>query len=106
MAEQPTFLELIDAYATATAEARTAQNLGDIEHREREVFTSRTEIERRLNLAGADHFLAWRHHLDNDEWSRKRQAKMVRRANHPEEFSKIWGPPDPEVVKHSREDWT
>ena len=43
-----TLLELIDAHATAIAEAHTAENLGDIEHWEREAFKLRAEVERRL----------------------------------------------------------
>ena len=71
------FLELIDAHATATAEARTAQNLSDIEHWVRETFTLRAEIERRINLAGADHHLAIWCHLEGGERSRDRQRNLL-----------------------------
>jgi len=72
-----TLLELIDAHATAIAEAHTAENLGDIEHWEREAFKLRAEVERRLKLADMDHTIMWRVHLDDTERSQQRQRAII-----------------------------
>jgi hypothetical protein len=71
------FLELIDAYALANANARTAENLGDSLQAEYETQELRAEIERRLKLAKMDWTVAWRNHLDDDEQSQARQRALI-----------------------------
>lgn len=68
------FLELIDAHAELCAQG----DAGDFSSARRERRQElRAEIERRLNLAGADHHLAIWRHLNGGEQSRARQRNLL-----------------------------
>jgi hypothetical protein len=94
-------LELIDAYALANANARTAENLGDSLQAEHETQELRAEIERRLALAEADHPIMWRSHLDNSDSSQRRQRSLIEVAE--KDRARGWTPSH--AVKHAR-DWS
>jgi hypothetical protein len=74
------FLELIDAYANLREQAGQAWEVPGVppaEEIETEAQKLRAEIERRLNLAGADHHLAIWRHLNGGEQSRARQRNLL-----------------------------
>lgn len=84
------FLELIDAYALANRRHYATQNEPGISNGpynpdSRETIEASSaclelhaEIERRLALAGADHPIMWRSHLDDNERSQSRQRALIR----------------------------
>jgi hypothetical protein len=76
--------ELVVAYGEAQAQVITEGAMGTIAvMRAQEVKAARllAELDRRIALAGDDHPIMWRSHLDETEASVRRQRAVLRMAN-------------------------